>query len=802
MPNDLVPVKECNGPFKIEGYISKEAHLLKKYQFIYVNKRLLLKTKIHKLVNSVMSRSAIIKSNNGQYVPISKEINHDVFLAFSPPKKDKHAVFVLNITCPLSEYDITLDPKKTLVEFCNWDCLLSCFENLLRKFIEKETGIENNAALESDHPKNANTIVDEMNQLAREEALGTNIMRPTEGSISTRDLSRAIHGLPVSRHQVNLSASPSPRCLPSTTSSDLTRLTNGVVMSSIPSSAFTEKPWPCNLRIDHLSSQNAESTRTHDPFLTETEVSITTHVTPKSQLPGKFKLPSKPLPKQERKGFITDTICFKECFRKVPDILPGRINDKMHEKVMIPSPINALASIKEIRRKKLLNNLSKFSYKMECEKPLLNKTVLSAAKANIHNIETKIAHQRVPNMIENHEENHSLKESRAMQTNFPEVSQPVANYLEPDLHPASPEVIQYEKKQQKDNLSTDVNATNLPSLNSNRRMKKSIQGCRFENSIEEAIVMDVNKTTVFSFGDTSVIPTRGSDIQSISQEYKNIMSVEDLLVTSHDLRQIHSSSLQNKCGSSNLYFQNLSMEIDDNHFSPSICIARMDAKKSNARISVDPNSEMFALDTRETPQETCSVSGIITNCDDVNKEDPVNSKSITVVETQASRTKIVDYDSSPSSSQETFQSSENLIETNSSSPNKLKRKLNGHSADCNKKAFVSFKESKSECNENLDNELILGNNNHSASCSIFSISLSTQNDNMITDAETECATRYELISNQSGSSRDNVFQNKSALGHFVGKEKCAFSNCEDSGKIHDPVVIEEILKVRFPEFPE
>jgi len=136
----LVAVSSTLDQFKISGYISRETHHQKNLQFIYVNKRLILKSKLHKLANSMLGNSFLLKTNTtSRDIPISKEISTGRWLAFSPPRKrDKYAVYLLNVECPYHVYDVCFDPKKTLIEFCNWDNVLQCMELAIRTFLEKE----------------------------------------------------------------------------------------------------------------------------------------------------------------------------------------------------------------------------------------------------------------------------------------------------------------------------------------------------------------------------------------------------------------------------------------------------------------------------------------------------------------------------------------------------------------------------------------------------------------------------------------------------------------------------------------
>ncbi|XP_078589842.1 DNA mismatch repair protein Mlh3-like isoform X1 [Branchiostoma floridae x Branchiostoma japonicum] len=126
--------------FKISGYISREGHRNKDLQFLYINNRLILRTKVHKFLNLLLSKSTVINRRAGQWEPRTPTVRDNSATDASSPGKqrDYYGMFVLNISCPLSEYDISLDPAKTLVEFKEWEALLTCVQDMVQKFLKKE----------------------------------------------------------------------------------------------------------------------------------------------------------------------------------------------------------------------------------------------------------------------------------------------------------------------------------------------------------------------------------------------------------------------------------------------------------------------------------------------------------------------------------------------------------------------------------------------------------------------------------------------------------------------------------------
>uniref|UniRef100_A0A5F8HIQ8 MutL homolog 3 n=1 Tax=Monodelphis domestica TaxID=13616 RepID=A0A5F8HIQ8_MONDO len=120
--------------FELSGYISSEAHYNKNLQFLFVNKRLVLRTRLHKLIDFLLRKESIICRPKGSFA--SKQ------MSLSPPRHrsnpELYGIYVLNVKCQFCEYDVCLDPAKTLIEFKNWDTILVCFQEGIKTFLKQE----------------------------------------------------------------------------------------------------------------------------------------------------------------------------------------------------------------------------------------------------------------------------------------------------------------------------------------------------------------------------------------------------------------------------------------------------------------------------------------------------------------------------------------------------------------------------------------------------------------------------------------------------------------------------------------
>lgn len=127
----LGEVNFTHGRFNVVGHIGREGHYNNSSQFLYVNERLLLKTRIHKLINSLLRKPSTSQKNDGG----------EQSAVGSPKNKrsqDLHGVYVLNIKCCCSEYDISLEPAKTLIEFKDWDGVMTSVEEAVKTFLKRE----------------------------------------------------------------------------------------------------------------------------------------------------------------------------------------------------------------------------------------------------------------------------------------------------------------------------------------------------------------------------------------------------------------------------------------------------------------------------------------------------------------------------------------------------------------------------------------------------------------------------------------------------------------------------------------
>ncbi|XP_062973948.1 DNA mismatch repair protein Mlh3 isoform X2 [Elgaria multicarinata webbii] len=126
----LREINYMSGRFEISGFISSEGHYNKNIQFLYVNNRLVLRTRLHKLIDFLLRKQSVICKTKSGALTSS--------LARHRSGPELYGVFIINVKCQHDEYDVCLEPAKTLIEFRSWDAVLTCIEEGVKAFLKRE----------------------------------------------------------------------------------------------------------------------------------------------------------------------------------------------------------------------------------------------------------------------------------------------------------------------------------------------------------------------------------------------------------------------------------------------------------------------------------------------------------------------------------------------------------------------------------------------------------------------------------------------------------------------------------------
>ena len=178
--------------FKVSGFISTDTHHSKSLQFLFVNGRLLLKTRIHKLVNSILGKSELLKKCAASEIDSTSTQGYPSKTTSPQNIKtiDKHGIFVLNIDCLVTEYDICLEPAKTLIEFQDWDSVLYCVQRCVEEFLFKYDLI----SCSEQSPKSTESRADEGNSVFVERFCHTSLEAfEYKREIETSNVKKSLH---------------------------------------------------------------------------------------------------------------------------------------------------------------------------------------------------------------------------------------------------------------------------------------------------------------------------------------------------------------------------------------------------------------------------------------------------------------------------------------------------------------------------------------------------------------------------------------------------------------------------------
>lgn len=153
----LKDVSLSQASFGLSGFISTEGHHNKSLQFIYVNGRIVRKTPLHLHINNMLANSLLTRKLSRVAESSLRKEQEGANEVLSPNRiQDVFGVYVLHLKCSRSEYDICLEPAKTLIEFKDWDRIKSVVEELVQHFLFK-----NNLNLALIRPGASNPVLDQ-----------------------------------------------------------------------------------------------------------------------------------------------------------------------------------------------------------------------------------------------------------------------------------------------------------------------------------------------------------------------------------------------------------------------------------------------------------------------------------------------------------------------------------------------------------------------------------------------------------------------------------------------------------------
>ncbi len=173
--SSMVKVTSDFDDVRMKAMICRERHDSRQFQFVYVNKRYVVKSKIRKYFNELLSKTNRSEGASRNVPPSSSS------------KARKYFVFIINICCSSDEYDVTLRLDERHVEFKNRKKIDLCLTKLAQQFWNRFSGAEPSTA-----------PVAEANYLFKTVDVKTDTFVPKR-IFEKLNYARTIFGLPVSR---------------------------------------------------------------------------------------------------------------------------------------------------------------------------------------------------------------------------------------------------------------------------------------------------------------------------------------------------------------------------------------------------------------------------------------------------------------------------------------------------------------------------------------------------------------------------------------------------------------------------
>ncbi|XP_046848131.1 DNA mismatch repair protein Mlh3-like [Xenia sp. Carnegie-2017] len=237
------PIHHTLGKFTVTGFVSMKGFPNRNFQFVYLNRRLLLKTRLHKVAKHMLSR---LHESSARLDSASETCG-------------RYAGFVIDLKCPTKSYDVAFDPRKTFVEFQNWDEPITCLEASLRKFLTKEGVPAENLPLS-------------LAQCDSEISSERRRLSLYKRSIKACDMKRSLHSSTAKRRcetaqktsslVVSYNSSMDSGDTRNFFTSSLHNLIDLKTLKTSPSNASSK--FPRDLSVESLTDENCSRSRTHN----------------------------------------------------------------------------------------------------------------------------------------------------------------------------------------------------------------------------------------------------------------------------------------------------------------------------------------------------------------------------------------------------------------------------------------------------------------------------------------------------------------------------------------------------------
>jgi DNA mismatch repair ATPase MutL len=144
----LEPVFKEENNIVIKGFISSRGLPSRQHQHFFVNNRFIAYNDVHRTIDALFAQSSFPTRINDDFEFVSGiESSVDQRQRKS---MGKYPVYLLQLTCATTDYDICLDPAKNIVEFENWERILGLVSSLITDFLIKHKFMEDSSLSDDD----------------------------------------------------------------------------------------------------------------------------------------------------------------------------------------------------------------------------------------------------------------------------------------------------------------------------------------------------------------------------------------------------------------------------------------------------------------------------------------------------------------------------------------------------------------------------------------------------------------------------------------------------------------------------
>ncbi|XP_073952285.1 DNA mismatch repair protein Mlh3-like isoform X3 [Choristoneura fumiferana] len=193
--SNLLELQVEKNQYKVTGFVQKQDSDSHGFQWIFVNKKFIEKSDLHKIINQ-----NIVKKLPQKKVTMTKNRNNE---EEKMPINNKVPDYFIFITCQHNEYEILSNPKQSMLEFKNCSQINKLLEKLMQFYngdisLTKKTTVEKSVEREKTETNNKNTrnevkiIIDKILGSHHKKINGSQLHNGVKGKMIKRKIKKKV----------------------------------------------------------------------------------------------------------------------------------------------------------------------------------------------------------------------------------------------------------------------------------------------------------------------------------------------------------------------------------------------------------------------------------------------------------------------------------------------------------------------------------------------------------------------------------------------------------------------------------